>query len=118
MIALRVLCAASLLPRAGQILLPRWRIRASPSRVLRGCSYRMICLKHFRLVTVTGRLTGLVTAKRVEFGLQLLTAILITFAAGLVFLQLSVRFGVHYPPHSVSPDRLSGGSVDVRSATH
>jgi hypothetical protein len=78
----------------------------------------MIRLKHFRLVTVTGRLTGLVTAKRVEFGLQLLTAILITFAAGLVFLQLSVRFGVHYPPHSVSPYRLSGGSVDVRSATH
>jgi hypothetical protein len=32
--------------------------------------------------------------KNVEFGLQLLTAILITFAAGLVSLQLSVRFGV------------------------
>jgi hypothetical protein len=31
---------------------------------------------------------------RVEFGLQLLTAILITFAAGFVSLQLSVRFGV------------------------
>jgi len=32
--------------------------------------------------------------KRVELGLQLLTAILITFAAGFVLLQLSVRFGV------------------------
>jgi hypothetical protein len=30
----------------------------------------------------------------VEFGLQLLTAILITFAGGFVLLQLSVRFGV------------------------
>jgi hypothetical protein len=32
--------------------------------------------------------------KRVELGLQLLTAILIVFAAGFVSLQLSVRFGV------------------------
>ena len=32
--------------------------------------------------------------KRVELGLQLLTAILIIFAAGFVSLQLSVRFGV------------------------
>jgi hypothetical protein len=32
--------------------------------------------------------------KRVELGLQLLTAMLIVFAAGLVSLQLSVRFGV------------------------
>ena len=32
--------------------------------------------------------------KRVELGLQLLTAMLITFAAGFVALQLSVRFGV------------------------
>jgi hypothetical protein len=31
--------------------------------------------------------------KRVELGLQLLTAMLIVFAAGLVSLQLSVRFG-------------------------
>jgi hypothetical protein len=31
---------------------------------------------------------------RVEFGLLLSTAILITFAAGFVLLQLSVRFGV------------------------
>jgi len=34
------------------------------------------------------------TIKRVELGLQLLTAILIIFAAGFVSLQLSVRFGV------------------------
>lgn len=32
--------------------------------------------------------------KRLELGLQLLTAILIIFAAGFVSLQLSVRFGV------------------------
>jgi hypothetical protein len=32
--------------------------------------------------------------KRVEFGLHLLTAILITFAAGFVWLRPSVRFGV------------------------
>jgi hypothetical protein len=32
--------------------------------------------------------------KPVELGLQLLTAMLIAFAAGLVALQLSVRFGV------------------------
>jgi hypothetical protein len=31
---------------------------------------------------------------RVEFGLQLLTAMLITFAIGSVLFQLSVRFGV------------------------
>ena len=31
---------------------------------------------------------------RVEFGLQLSTALLIAFAIGLVLLQLSVRFGV------------------------
>jgi hypothetical protein len=35
-----------------------------------------------------------VAIERVEFGLQLLTAILITFAAGFVLLQLNVRFGV------------------------
>ena len=35
-----------------------------------------------------------VAPKRAEFGLQLLTAILITFAVGFVLLQLSVRFGV------------------------
>jgi hypothetical protein len=32
--------------------------------------------------------------QRAEFGLQLLTAMLIVFAAGFVSLQLSVRFGV------------------------
>jgi hypothetical protein len=32
--------------------------------------------------------------KRVEFGLQLSTAVLIAFAVGFVLLQLSVRFGV------------------------
>jgi hypothetical protein len=61
-------------------------------------------------------LTGLVTPKRVEFGLQLLTAILITFAAGSVLLQLSVRFGVHDPPYPASiviPDQLSKGLVDA-----
>jgi len=31
--------------------------------------------------------------KAVEFGLRLLTAVLITSAAGLVLLQLSLRFG-------------------------
>ena len=35
-----------------------------------------------------------VAIKRVEFGLQLSTAVLITFAVGLVLLQLGVRFGV------------------------
>jgi hypothetical protein len=35
-----------------------------------------------------------VAIKRVEFGLQLSTAILITFAVVYVLLQLSVRFGV------------------------
>jgi hypothetical protein len=35
-----------------------------------------------------------VAIKRVELGLQLLTAILITFATGLVLLQLSARFAV------------------------
>ena len=110
MIALRVLWR-----ELGTALFASMANHVSLPRVLRGCSYRMICLKHFRLFTVTGRLTGLVTAKRVEFGLQLLTAILITFAAGLVFLQLSVRFGLHGPPHPasiVAPDQLSGGPAD------
>jgi hypothetical protein len=35
-----------------------------------------------------------VVIERVEFVPRLLTAILITFAAGFVLLQLSVRFGV------------------------
>ena len=34
------------------------------------------------------------TIKRVELGLRLLTAIAITSTAGLVLLQLTVRFGV------------------------
>lgn len=34
-----------------------------------------------------------IAIKRGKFGLQLLTAILITFAAGFVSLQLNVRFG-------------------------
>jgi len=35
-----------------------------------------------------------IAIKHAELGLQLLTAILITFAAGFALLQLSVRFGM------------------------
>jgi uncharacterized membrane protein YGL010W len=35
-----------------------------------------------------------IAIKHAEFGLQLSTAMLITFAVGLVLLQLSVRFGM------------------------
>jgi len=35
-----------------------------------------------------------IAIKHAELGLQLSTAMLITFAVGLVLLQLSVRFGV------------------------
>ena len=38
--------------------------------------------------------SNVVAIERVEFGPQLLTAILITLAVGFVLLQLSVRFGV------------------------
>ena len=40
------------------------------------------------------KVSNAVATKLVEFGLRLLTAVLIASAAGLVLLQLSVRFGV------------------------
>jgi hypothetical protein len=45
------------------------------------------------MIQAVPRVSNGAPTKRVEFGLRLLTTILITSAAALVLLQLSVRFG-------------------------
>jgi hypothetical protein len=42
----------------------------------------------------SANVSNAIAIKRVEFGLQLSAAILITFTVGFVLFQLSVRFGV------------------------
>lgn len=45
--------------------------------------------------------TGAVLIRHSDFGLRSATALLITFAVGLVLLQLNVRFGVPLDPFDV-----------------
>jgi hypothetical protein len=52
--------------------------------------------------------------KRVEFGLRLSTAILITFAVGFVLLHLSVRFGVQFDNLDPLTFRQAGGAFAIK----